>query len=89
MAKKARADPSEECRKWRAAQPPEVARVTAAFDYDLFAAMGRATQIELRGFLSCFQNGFPVLGEFSAPGVFPVSDFEAPASRSTTTFFRP
>ena len=80
IASSTRAAPTPECTLWKEAQPPEVACVTKGFNYDLFCTLARTSGIEVGGLLSCFQYGFPVLGQFGAPGVFPSSECGAPAS---------
>ena len=66
-----RGNPSPEFVRWRESQPKGVYSVTRNFNPQLFKAVADHAGVSAAGLLGLFRDGFPVLGSFSAPGVFP------------------
>ena len=86
LARRVEATESNFWREWKSQQDPRTSRVTSLLNPGLLAAAADEVGLSPVGLLECFKNGFPAVGIFGAPGVFP--ECAAPGSLDPETLLQ-
>ena len=70
LAEQVRARRGEAVAEWRASRPAAVESVSPRFNPGLLSVLSREAGVSCDEVLRLFQNGFPAVGVFDAPGAF-------------------
>ena len=66
--------------EWHRTLPPDISGLVSGFNPVLWVAVGRLCDIDVSELCNLFHQGFPILGSFSAPGVFKEKECAPPRS---------